>query len=92
MATPEEQIVAAISIAGNPAGHPAETHVQAVEFLTKVRRECDHSWRPALNLFVATTEPGRHTWDDTVRLFALTILDDFLDIRYPVVLITLVAC
>lgn len=92
MATPEEQIVAAISIAGNPAGHPAETHAQAVEFLTKVRRECVQSWRPALTLFVATTEPGRHTWDDTVRLFALNILDDFLDIQYAVVLVTPVAC
>jgi exportin-T len=92
MATPEEQIVAAISIAGNPAGHPAETHAQAVEFLTKVRRECDQSWRPALALFVATTEPGGHTWDDTVRLFALTVLDDFLDIKYVLVLVVLVVC
>jgi len=87
MATPEEQIVAAISIAGNPAAHTAETHVQAVEFLTKVRRECDQSWRPALALFVATTGPGRHTWDVTVRLFALTVLDDFLDIGYAIALV-----
>jgi exportin-T len=91
MATPEEQIVAAISIAGNPAGHPAETHAQAVEFLTKVRRECDQSWRPALALFVATTELGRHAWDDTVRLFALNILDDFLGIGYALIFAALVA-
>lgn len=79
--SPEEQILAAIAIANDPSNHGQSIQVEAINFLSKVRSESAQSWRPALSLFVATNdETGTRRFGDDVRLFALNIVDSFLEI------------
>lgn len=82
MTSPEDQILAAIAVASDPSTHGQPIQADAVQFLAKVRKESSESWRPALSLFLATDDQGHRRFGDNVRLFALNIVDDFLDIRF----------
>ncbi|KIM27530.1 hypothetical protein M408DRAFT_329975 [Serendipita vermifera MAFF 305830] len=85
MSSPEEQIVNAITIAQNPNvyGGNHAIHSQAIEFLAKVRAESAQSWRPALSLFLAVKQedPSKRQFGPDVRIFALSVLGEFLDMR-----------
>ncbi|CAG7849531.1 Exportin-T AltName: Full=Exportin(tRNA); AltName: Full=Karyopherin-beta; AltName: Full=tRNA exportin [Serendipita indica DSM 11827] len=82
MSTPEEQIVQAIHVLNDYALQGQPIHAQAFEFLNKLRAESAHSWRYALSLFVATNDDGRtRRYGPDVRMFALNVLNDFLEFR-----------
>ncbi|KAG8814048.1 pre-tRNA nuclear export protein [Serendipita sp. 399] len=82
MSSPEEQILQAIAIANDHKLQGQEIHSQAISFLNTVRSDSNQSWRAALALFVATNDDGTRRFGEDVRLFALNILSDFLDIRF----------
>ena len=85
MSSPEEQILNAIAIAHDPYGYAQDSEIraQAIDFLSNVRKQSAHSWRPALSLFLATNPevPNERRFGPDVRLFSLTVLVEFLDIR-----------
>lgn len=92
MGSLEEQIVNAVTIAYDPFGNRGDQTIrsQAIEFLENVRRECAQSWRPALSLFLATNpdDPKEHQFTYEVRIFALSVIAELLDIRcVPTILI-----
>jgi exportin-T len=84
MSSPEEQILNAIAIASDHYGLNRDNRSQAIDFLATVRAESAQSWRPALSLFVATNpeDANERQFGHEVRIFCLSVLAEFLDIRH----------
>jgi exportin-T len=82
MSSPEEQILQAIAVA-NDYEHSADRAVyeQAINFLNEVRVKADQTWRVALTMFLATNEQGTRKYELEVRLYALSIITAYLDMK-----------
>lgn len=74
----ESQIVSAIHIAADLTQDRA-LQSQAVEFLNAVRANAKESCAVALTLFLDQNPDGSRKHNHHVRVFALQLLDDFLD-------------
>lgn len=76
------RIVQAIAVASNPLEQDKALQVEAVNYLGQVQQNAhrDEVWSLALALFVGTDDAnGKRKYDVQTRLFALRILDEFLD-------------
>jgi len=77
-------IVQAIAIASNPLHQDKALQSQAVSYLAQVSENAqgDEVWKLALELFIAVdpSASGRK-YDSQTRLFALRLLETFLDSR-----------
>jgi exportin-T len=76
------RIVQAVAVASNPLEQDKALQVDAVNYLGQVQQNAyrDEVWSLALTLFVDSDEnTGRRKYDVQTRLFALRILDEFLD-------------
>ncbi|KAF8589812.1 ARM repeat-containing protein [Ramaria rubella] len=74
------RVVQAVYIAADPS-QDRSLHAQALEYLAVVQRNASESWRLALTLFIETGPDGRRKHPPQVRLWALRVLEDFLDDR-----------
>lgn len=74
----ESQIISAVQIAADPT-QDRSLQAQAVEFLNVIRGNARQSSAVALSLFIEQNQDGSRKYDTHVRLFALQLLDDFLD-------------
>jgi len=74
-----QQIAQAVAIASDPA--QSALHHHALQFIADIQQNASETWRLALPIFVDRDEQGvkRHT--PQARLFALRVLDEFLDNR-----------
>ena len=84
----ESQIVSAINIAADPHQDRA-LKSQAVDFLNAVRVNAKASCTVALTLFLDQNPDGSRKHNHQVRVFALQLLDDFLDARCALVIVTI---
>lgn len=79
-----QRIVQAVLVASNPIQQDKSIQSQAVNYLSQILQnsQLDDVWNLALKLFVDTDDGASHRkYDPQTRLFALRILDDFLDNR-----------
>ena len=76
----ESQIISAVQIAADPT-QDRSLQAQAVEFLNVIRGNARQSSAVALSLFLEQNPDRSRKHDTHVRLFALQLLDDFLDSR-----------
>ncbi|KAG8906804.1 pre-tRNA nuclear export protein [Tulasnella sp. 403] len=74
----EAQIISAIQIAADPS-QDRSLQAQAVDFLNVVRTNARESCGVALTLFLEQNPDGSRKNSPHVRVFALQMLDDFLD-------------
>jgi hypothetical protein len=74
------RVVQAVYIAADPSQDRA-LHSQALEYLATVQRNASESWTLALTLFVEAGAEGTRKHPPQVRLWALRVLEDFLDDR-----------
>ena len=74
----ESQIISAVQIAADPT-QDRSLQAQAVEFLNVIRGNARQSSAVALSLFLEQNLDRSRKHDTHVRLFALQLLDDFLD-------------
>lgn len=78
------RILHAVHVASSPLNQDKSLQVEAVNYLAEVQQNAyqDQVWALALTLFVDTsTDPLKRKYDPQTRLFALRILDEFLDNR-----------
>ncbi|KAH9986251.1 ARM repeat-containing protein [Russula vinacea] len=76
-----DQVVRAILIASDPT--QGSLHRQALEYVSNIQQNAGETWGLALNLFVDATPTGERKHPTEVRFFALRVLDDFLETRFP---------
>jgi exportin-T len=77
----EGQILSAIQIAADPS-QDRNLQAQAVEFLGNLRSNPPtDSWKLALTIFLEHSPDGSRKNMHHARVFALQLLDDFLDSR-----------
>ncbi|PVG04220.1 ARM repeat-containing protein [Serendipita vermifera] len=82
MSSPEEQILQAIAVANDHnRTQDRSVYEQAIHFLNQVRLKADQTWRVALSLFLATNEQGTRRYETEVRLYALTVINSFLEMN-----------
>lgn len=74
------RVVQAVYIAADPSQDRA-LHAQALEYLSTVQRNALETWRLAMTLFVEAGAEGTRKHPPQVRLWALRVLEDFLDDR-----------
>lgn len=74
------RVVQAVYIAADPSQDRA-LHAQALEYLATVQRNASETWRLALALFVESESEGTRKHPPQVRLWALRVIEDFLDDR-----------
>lgn len=73
------RVVQAVYIAADPSQDRA-LHSQALQYLSNVQQNSE-TWRLALSLFIEVAPDGTRKHSPQVRLWALRILEDFLDER-----------
>jgi exportin-T len=77
-------VIQAVSIASNPTQQDKSLQSQAVNYLAQVQQSAqgDEVWKLALKIFVETNNSAtERKFDPQTRLFALRLLDSFLDSR-----------
>ncbi|GJJ08694.1 hypothetical protein Clacol_002913 [Clathrus columnatus] len=73
------RVVQAVYIAADPS-QDRTLHTQALQYLSNVQQNTE-TWRLALSLFVEVTPDGVRKYSPQARLWALRVLEDFLDER-----------
>lgn len=73
------RVVQAVYIAADPT-QDRTLHSQALEYLSNVQQNPE-TWRLALSLFIEVAPDGTRKHSPQVRLWALRVLEDFLDER-----------
>ena len=74
------RVVQAVYIAADPS-QDRTLHAQALEYLATVQQNAPETWRLAMTLFIETGGDGARKHPPQVRLWALRVLEDFLDDR-----------
>jgi len=72
------RVVQAVYIAADPT-QDRELHAQALEYLGNIQRNSTETWKFALPLYVEANPDGGRKHPPQVRLWALRVLDDFLE-------------
>lgn len=73
------RVVQAVYIAADPSQDRA-LHTQALHYLSAIQQNPE-TWRLALSLFIEVAPDGSRKHSPQVRLWALRVLEDFLDDR-----------
>ena len=75
------RVVQAVYIAADPSQDRA-LHTQALEYLASVQQNTSETWRLAMTLFIEADADGARKHPSQVRLWALRVLENFLDDRF----------
>lgn len=84
----ESELLRAVSIASAPHTADPALVAQAHEYLQQLRANTHEAWQPAWNVFAARKPPSAGTsgagelqHSSDVRMFALNLVQDFLENR-----------
>ncbi|PFH52965.1 hypothetical protein AMATHDRAFT_55850 [Amanita thiersii Skay4041] len=74
-----EQLVQAVTIASDPT--QISHHQAALAYVSTIQQNIINTWRLGLKIFVETDSAGSRKYPPQVRMFALRLLEEFLDNR-----------